>query len=152
MGTNYYVLRTLDEIEKEGAKKMIDEDKYDDLKEILQEKCEKIHIGKSSCGWKFLFNWNNCKYYELTKRSINDFLTNKRIVDEYGGDVSLESFWEMVENKNGGIDNAEYYRQYEKGSILFEKEYYNNDLAQYNPRFGEFYADGLRFATVTEFC
>ena len=152
MGTNYYAVRILNEIEKENAKKMIENDQYGELKEFLDEKTREIHIGKSSIGWKFLFNWNKEKYYKPLKHSINDFLSLYRIVDEYGKEISLESFWEMVEKKSNGMDNEEYYSKYEKGKIFDDEIYYNEELAKYNPKFYEFYSDGLRFSTINDFC
>ena len=47
--------------------------------EILRLKEEnQVHIGKRSCGWKFLFNHNNWEYYDYTKKSINDFFGNEK--------------------------------------------------------------------------
>ena len=72
MGTNYYAVRTLNEIEKENAKKMIENDQYDELKEFLDEKTREIHIGKSSGGWKFLFNWNKEKFAPYVSTDVVD--------------------------------------------------------------------------------
>lgn len=154
MGTNYYAVRLLNESDKETAKKMIDNDEYEDLKEMIENKCENVHIGKSSYGWKFLFNWNKGKFYSPLKSSINDFLEQHRIVDEYGREIALEAFWDMVESKQDGMDNEEYYEKYENDhncKIGFGESYYNPQLEQYNPKFYEFYSDGLRFSTVTDF-
>jgi hypothetical protein len=154
MGTNYYAVMSLNDNDKETAKILIENDNYDELKKLLNEKCGKIHIGKSSCGWKFLFNWNKGKYYNPLKASINDFLEQHRVVDEYGGEIALKAFWDMVESKQGGMDNEEYYKKYEEENncrIGVGESYYNSQLAQYNPKFYEFYSDGLRFSTVTDF-
>ena len=154
MGTNYYAVRILDENDKETAKKMIDNDEYEKLTELIEDKCKHVHIGKSSCGWKFLFNWNKGKYYDPLKDSINDFLESCRIVDEYGREITLEAFWDMIEKKQNGMDNEEYYKKYEEKhdcKIGVEENYYNPQLSQYNPKFYEFYSDGLRFSTVTDF-
>lgn len=154
MGTNYYAVRLLNESDKETAKKMIDNDEYEDLKEMIENKCENVHIGKSSYGWKFLFNWNKGKFYSPLKSSINDFLEQHRIVDEYGREIALDAFWDMVESKQDGMDNEEYYEKYEKGKraiILCNEMYFDDKIKQYNPKFYEFYSDGLRFSTVTDF-
>ena len=154
MGTNYYAVMSLNDDDKKTAKILIENDNYDELKDLLNEKCGKIHIGKSSCGWKFLFNWNKGKYYNPLKTSINDFLEQHRVVDEYGREIALKAFWDMVESKQGGMDNEEYYKKYEEENncrIGVGESYYNSQLAQYNPKFYEFYSDGLRFSTVTDF-
>ncbi|MBO7211219.1 MAG: hypothetical protein J6V44_09505, partial [Methanobrevibacter sp.] len=81
MGTNYYAVMTLNNNDKETAIKLIENDEYEELKDLLDKKYGKVHIGKSSCGWKFLFNWNKGKYYDPLKTSINDFLEHHRVVD-----------------------------------------------------------------------
>ena len=154
MGTNYYAVMSLNDDDKETAKILIENDNYEELKDLLNEKCSKVHIGKSSYGWKFLFNWNKGKYYDPLKTSINDFLERHRVVDEYGEEIALEAFWDMVESKQDGMDNEEYYKKYEEENncrIGVGESYYNSQLAQYNPKFYEFYSDGLRFSTVTDF-
>ena len=85
MGTNYYV-------EKEG---------------------NSIHIGKSSSGWKFLFQENNQYYDKKDKSSIFRFLKlNKTtFIDEYDELVDVEEFWKMVEQKQqNGTTIHEYYK------------------------------------------
>lgn len=55
-----------------------------------------IHIGKSSCGWKFLFQ----RQEGLT--TINDVkrLIQKGIIrDEYGETISTAQFLDLVESK-----------------------------------------------------
>lgn len=154
MGTNYYAVRIMDENDKETAKKMIDNDEYEDLKDLIETKYKKVHIGKSSYGWKFLFNWNKGKFYEPIKSSINDFLMRHRIVDEYGQEIALEAFWDMVEMKQDGMDNEKYYEECEKGKrdiILCGEMYFDDKIKKYNPKFYEFYSDGLRFSSVTDF-
>lgn len=57
-----------------------------------------VHIGKSSAGWVFLFNYNGGKYYS-NKRELVEFLKTKLIVDEYGNEIGNEDFWKMVDSK-----------------------------------------------------
>ena len=59
---------------------------------------EEIHIGKSSGGWKFLFNYNGGKYYADVD-GLKKFLKNKTIYSEDNERVSKKIFWEMVEEK-----------------------------------------------------
>jgi len=59
------------------------------------EECEKIHIGKSSYGWVFLFNLNDKLYYH-DKASLIEFLELNYIEDEYGELIAFEVFWNNV--------------------------------------------------------
>lgn len=65
------------------------------------------HIGKLSCGWKFLF-----MYYDFIN-SINDlknFLRKNEIVDEYGKHFTFEEFWEKIESRQKNIPHiGEFY-------------------------------------------
>ena len=59
---------------------------------------EGLHLGKSSIGWKFIFQYNGGTYYE-TVEGMKSWLKDKKIVDEYGAEVSYEDFWKMVDTK-----------------------------------------------------
>lgn len=85
MGTNYYAVKKKPTI------------------------AEPLHIGKSSCGWKFLFhevNKHTCEYdYELeihTFEQWKEYLkTNDEIIilNEYDEEVSVKEFFDLVEEK-----------------------------------------------------
>lgn len=80
---------------------------------------EPLHIGKSSCGWKFLFHEVN-KYnsfdYNLeihTFEQWKEFLENNDeivILDEYDEEISVKDFLELVESKQNenNIDDFSY--------------------------------------------
>lgn len=56
---------------------------------------QKIHIGKRSAGWRFLFNHNDWRYY----KTIDDlivFLDQCEITTEYGEILSFKDFWSDV--------------------------------------------------------
>jgi hypothetical protein len=139
MGTNFYAIRRENEFDKEISKNLwynIDHYKEKGDHNKLLEACEdlcyhmnrfKIHIGKSSCGYKFLFNSNDFRYYDHTRESINRFLCDcKEIVDEYGFNYTVEAFWEVVDNHKEGVS-------YPAGDLdIAEKDY--------------------RFSKSTEFC
>ena len=55
----------------------------------------KIHIGKRSSGWKFLWNFNDDKYYS-NKEQLFKFIRSGRIVDEYGELQDTEEFIKMA--------------------------------------------------------
>lgn len=68
-----------------------------------------LHIGKSSCGWKFLFhevNKYDCEYdYGLEIHTYNqwkEYLENNKdivILNEYDEEVSVDDFLKLVEDK-----------------------------------------------------
>lgn len=67
-----------------------------------------LHIGKSSCGWKFLFQgYENAEGIfdeEIYISSVEDwkeYLKNPKIIilDEYDQEISYEDFFNLVEAK-----------------------------------------------------
>ena len=65
------------------------------------DKCERsdsIHLGKSSAGWSFTFQYNGGKYYKNIVE-MKEWLSGKEIRNEYGEDVPYDDFWEMVASK-----------------------------------------------------
>ena len=154
MGTNYYAIKKVSKDKKTQMIHYIVNDMYDEFDELYNNEVKRIHIGKSSCGWKFLFNYNNFKYYEPTRDSINNFLSNEdiKIVDEYGRDITLDKFWEMVDLKKNGMDNKEFYSRYpDEFPFLLMVEVIPSELSKYNAECYEFYSDNLRFSTKSEF-
>lgn len=68
-----------------------------------------IHLGKSSVGWQFSFQYNGGQYYKSVSE-MKEWLKNKQIETEYGEIVSQEVFWKMVESKQNrkNQNHAEY--------------------------------------------
>ena len=79
MGTNYYVRK--DECDK------------------CHRGEEEIHIGKSSAGWRFLFDKSHGYYHD--KESLLKFLKGQNIWDEYNRELSKRKFWDLVDYKAG---------------------------------------------------
>lgn len=77
MGTNYYV-------------------KLDVCKSCGRP-IDTIHLGKSSAGWKFMFQCNNNFYKDI--KSLKEWLKSKVIENEYGEKISKKDFWNMVKIK-----------------------------------------------------
>lgn len=60
---------------------------------------KELHIGKSSCGWQFLFRAypeENIFSYKQWLQEISD--PNKEVVNEYGNIISIDEFRDCVEN------------------------------------------------------
>ncbi len=61
-------------------------------------KPEGIHLGKSSGGWQFSFQYNGGRYYKNVAE-MREWLKDKNIENEYGEEVPYKDFWAMVEEK-----------------------------------------------------
>lgn len=93
MGTNYYYV------------------KFKRCKECENVSQEKIHIGKSSAGWKFHFQYESFDKPENWKEELK----NKFIFDEYNREITYREFIDKVESKQGdkktlGDKSSSYYK------------------------------------------
>ena len=70
---------------------------------------ETIHLGKSSIGWKFLFQANNFVYYSSWSE-MKEWLKDKTIKDEYEEKVELEEFTKLIETKHKDPTNWNHQR------------------------------------------
>ncbi len=86
MGTNYYAILNQCKYCKRG---------------------EKIHLGKSSVGWKFAFYWNDGQYYK-TLAELVIFLADKEIIDEYGEVTPLDEFLMDVQARQSLLSHEAY--------------------------------------------
>ncbi len=59
---------------------------------------ESIHLGKSSGGWQFSFQYNGGQFYKNVPE-MREWLKDKKIKDEYGDEITNEEFWSMVDEK-----------------------------------------------------
>ncbi|MCP4355466.1 MAG: hypothetical protein GY793_07505 [Proteobacteria bacterium] len=59
---------------------------------------DNIHLGRSSAGWQFSFQYNDGKYYKNIIE-MREWLASKNIKNEYGDSITHKDFWDMVENK-----------------------------------------------------
>lgn len=156
MGTNFYLRRRLSIQDQRNLLEDIRYGNYDSADRLISFK---VHIGKRSAGWKFLWDANNFEYFNPTKESIFDFLKSGRIFDEYGREFTFEEFIndEVGESLNTGYD----LETYEKSNPRMDRSYYfyrREELERFREKydqdvneFGEFYIDDLRFTTSSEF-
>ena len=103
-----------------------------------------MHIGKRSCGWKFLFA-PSPEHYDETKESILQFIHQDgwQLFDEYGDKIDPDKFWdEYVTCMEDGW-TGETYDRWER-----EQGHYYHSAASYE----HVTSAGLRFARDTDFC
>ena len=100
----------------------------------------KVHLGKRSSGWKFIWNWNDGKFYK-TKEELFKFILSGRVVDEYGTFIKGQEFIDMALEwgKEDGWDNETYYQNHPEHKVSWRDDKY------------EEYIDGLRVSTSTDF-
>lgn len=104
MRKNYYarIIPTIDDIDALRAIK--EQEPVGNLLKRIDELSNPIHIGKSSVGWHFLFNYNNKRFYSSVEE-LKAWLKTVEIRDEYGGLYSFDEFWEMVLEKKANTNN-----------------------------------------------
>lgn len=210
MGTNYYARILPSKERKEEIKKAIDNNDFYKIKNLIDETYGRphidfdndnqyhggeIHLGKRSCGWKFLWNpnwyklskghleeevndngskrihwvydgYDVFKYYDLTKDSIKEFIDREdvEIYDEYGEKQDKEEFYNMAMNwgydkDNEGFDGDSYEEFEKKQDPNYTPMNHENDYCRFIKECGfnpnkynsDFYSDGIRFSTSTEF-
>jgi hypothetical protein len=155
MGTNFYVKRKLKTEDEVNGMKYLQNGDYAELKDLMDEKMKPVHIGKSSCGWQFLFNWNLGKYYDANRQSIKEYLEKSDgLYDEYGEPMDLDEFWKMVDSKKDLLNGKKAYEaadENERASMIMWGDYCDKIYEQFNPEFHDFESDGLRFATSDYF-
>ena len=105
----------------------------------------RIHIGKRSSGWKFLWNFQDNKYY-TNKEELLKFIRSGRIVDEYGELQDTEEFIKMAlewGQPDGNVLNKDYFDEQKKLThyrpFTDMSNYYDKDI------------DGLRVSSHSEF-
>lgn len=137
-----------------------------------------VHLGKASAGWKFLWNPNQWKidvghydstlnqyipeyriekYYDLTKKSISEFLRREdvTIYDEYGEEYTAEQFLNIALNHcvDGLDSNSAHKKKYEGFWDMSERQnMWRSQSYQFENIYqSDFYSDGLRFSISTDF-
>lgn len=69
-----------------------------------------FHLGKSSMGWQFSFQYNGGEHYKNVEE-MKEWLRDKEIYDEYDRPVTHEDFWAMVDMKQMNPDNKNHYEE-----------------------------------------
>ena len=105
MSTNYYVVKKVnkDEVLNEIKNVLSTVDSYsirDILKQYVNSRFnedDEIHIGLLGNNKNFVFDHNNGEYYEKTRKSIDKFIRENELFNEYGVKISPDEFWELVD-------------------------------------------------------
>lgn len=163
MGTNYYRIPTVEEMEDRKARlarraaelEMTPGNIEHGFKDIPTNSTweyhnpwdefiegTSIHLGKRSVGWKFCWNFHEEKYYNDLK-TLYEFVLAGRVVDEYGTEMDASEFMEMAIEwcqLDGLVADKEYFDKTEHHSWMSNPEdYYDHEI------------DGLRVSSSTEF-
>ena len=161
MGTNYYRIPSVEEMEKRKQELINNINNLDITPFSIERKYatiqkegewdsysiwdlftedSNIHLGKRSAGWKFLWNFHKNKFYS-NKEELFNFIRSGRIVDEKGDEMDVEVFitmaleWGQPDGHDAKSYRREHPRQYHYD---FEREEEN--------------IDGLRVSPHTDFC
>lgn len=191
MSTNYYARIIPKEEDKQKLLDAINNNQYDIIVDLASElygnrneytrKGNVIHLGKRSCGWKFLWNSNVIQYcdgyvdektkefipvykfnkvYPLTKEGISNFVMREDVIiyDEYNELQPKQKFLDMA--FSWGQPNGLTSKEYQENPKYNAGRYYPIDErdAKKWKDFGvkveyyDFESDGLRFSTSINFC
>lgn len=108
MGTNFFCIEKISRRQRSKIKSLLREyievvdkvntacdfhelhSKYNEM--ILESIPERVHLGKRSYGWQFLWDFHNGRYFKANLESIKKYLKDKIIFDEYGEVFSLDQF------------------------------------------------------------
>ena len=95
MSTNYYVKIVPTSNDFKILKEKLLNSPIKDSLTFIENFDEEIHLGKQSATWKFLFQYNNGRFYR-TIPELKSFINSMNIYDEYDGIVTQEEFWNSV--------------------------------------------------------
>lgn len=88
-----------------------------EVRDCINQNIIKIHLGKRSFGWQFLWNYHGGRYYSANFEDIKSFISNPdyEIIDEYGRIFTVEQFLNeeigpsLYNGKNGLEDGPNSY-------------------------------------------
>ena len=101
-----------------------------------------IHLGKRSTGWKFCWNFHNNNHYS-NKEELIKFVLSGRVVDEYGTELEPQEFLDMAfawGEPDGLVANKEFFEKNERMIRMSNSSDYYDKII-----------DGLRVSSSTEF-
>lgn len=162
MGTNFYCKRIPTQEQLNSIAKLVVSKQIDEAIDKLNEVNERIHICKRSCGWQVGFDHNNGEYYEPTRKSLEEFLSQPGmvIVDEYNDEYSYDEFWKEIDEHNANPCNTRDSKKYMQEIIISDDSSYIclpdirkvKELFNIDTSYNDFYNGGLRWNVFTDFC
>lgn len=162
MGTNFYCKRIPTQEQLNSIAKLVVSKQIDEAIDKLNEVNERIHICKRSCGWQVGFDHNNGEYYEPTRKSLEEFLSQPGmvIVDEYNNEYSYDEFWKEIDEHNANPRNTRDSKKYMQEIIINDDSSYIclsdirkvKELFNIDTSYNDFYNDGLRWNVFSDFC
>ena len=183
MGTNFYAILPFKDKEKVEFDTLLNKlqnafksatkyniHKISDRVEIISYKLKnltrdkKIHLGKRTNGFPFLWNTNDLKYYEPSLKSIKKWILKNKaiIIDQYDNEYT----WDEFINEIGNNLYISKHNKMQENDDLNPLENCSNFIKVYNKIFfkyakdGEYAAckyndfiskDNLRFSFYTDF-
>ena len=161
MGTNFYCKRIPTQEQLNSIADLVVNEKIDEAIDKLHEVDKEIHICKRSCGWQIGFDHNNGEYYQPTRKSLEEFLSQPdiKIIDEYKNEYTYEEFWKEIDKHNANPhNNWDSKKDLEKQIKSNCPEYICwSDINKVKELFGiettvnDFYNGGLRWIVFTNF-
>ena len=155
MGTNFFLRKKLNQEQKNQVICVVENDQYMDAREMLPEN---IHIGKRSCGWKFLWDVHFFYNYEPNIESLQNWLKSGIIIDEYGKEFSFDEFWndELEGWLDKGYDSETYLKDHPEERVWWNISEEIKRFKRQCPDIrvnssGEFYFDSLRCSIFEDF-
>ena len=162
MGTNFYCKRIPTQEQLNSIAKLVVSKQIDEAIDKLNEINEKIHICKCSCGWQVGFDHNNGEYYEPTRKSLEEFLSQPgmAIVDEYNNEYSYDEFWKEIDEHNANPRNIWDSKKFTQEITISDNSSYIclpdirkvKELFDIDTSYNDFYNGGLRWIVFSDFC
>ena len=162
MGTNFYCKRIPTQEQLNLIAKLVVSKQIDEAIDKLNEVNEKIHICKCSCGWQVGFDHNNGEYYQPTRKSLEEFLSQPGMVifDEYNNEYTYDEFWKEIDERNANPRNIYDSKKFTQEITISDNSSYIclsdirkvKELFDIDTSYNDFYNGGLRWIVFSDFC
>ena len=162
MGTNFYCKRIPTQEQLNSIAKLVVSKQIDEAIDKLNEVNERIHICKCSCGWQVGFDHNNGEYYQPTRKSLEEFLSQPGMVifDEYNNEYTYDEFWKEIDEHNANPHNTWDSKKFTQEITISDNSSYIclpdirkvKELFDIDTSYNDFYNGGLRWIVFSDFC
>ena len=162
MGTNFYCKRIPTQEQLNSIAKLVVSKQIDEAIDKLNEANERIHICKCSCGWQVGFDHNNGEYYQPTRKSLEEFLSQPGMVifDEYNNEYTYDEFWKEIDEHNANTRNTWDSKKFTQEITISDNSSYIclpdirkvKELFDIDTSYNDFYNGGLRWSVFSDFC